>query len=49
MEVILFNGMESTAQIVNTLSIGLVWNLVKIAQVVSEMKNLKITQFYTCT
>ena len=46
MVTILFNGAEPSEQIGNTLWTGPIWNLVKIAQMVSE-KNLKITQFYT--
>ena len=43
---ILFNGMESFEQIINTFSTeGPMWNLVKIGLAVSE-RHLKITQFY---
>ena len=43
MAAILFNGTEPFEQIGNTLSTeGPMWNLVKIAQAVSEMKTFKI-------
>ena len=46
---ILFNSAEPFEQIDNTLSTeGPMCNLVKIAQLVSEKKTLKITQLYTC-
>ena len=49
MEVILFSGAEPFEQIVNTLlTEGPMWNLVKIAQAVSEKKTFKKTHFYTC-
>ena len=42
MAAILFNGAEPFVQIVNTLSTeGPMWNLVKIAQTVSEKKTYK--------
>ena len=42
MVAILFNGAETFEQIVNILSTeGTMWNLVKIAQVVSEKKTFK--------
>ena len=50
MAAILFNFAEPFEQIGNTLlTEGPIWNLVKIAQVVSEKKTFKyFTQFYTC-
>ena len=49
MAAILFNGLEPFKQIVNILSTKRpMWNLVKIAQAVSEKKPSEITQFYTC-
>ena len=49
MAAILFNGTEPFEQIVSILSTECpVWNLVNIAQAVSEKKYLKITQFHIC-
>ena len=42
MAAILFNGVESFEQIVNTISTeSPMWNLVKLAQAISEKKTLK--------
>ena len=51
MAAILFNCPEPFEQTGNTLSTeGPMWNLVKIAQAISEKKAFKkITKFYTCT
>ena len=44
MAAILFNGAEALEEIVNTLSTeGPLWNLMKIAQAVSEKKTFKFT------